>query len=134
MSHIVEQSNLYSVQSDLTKPLGLTSKELAKFLAIILKMSIFCLPRSQQYWSKAYSIEHVNSIMGRVRFEQIKKNIHFNDNNEMVPSTDENFDKLFKVRPLLSHLQNKFKAIPMDQKVCVDEQMVPFKGRSGLKQ
>ena len=87
MSHIVEQSNLYFVQSDPTKPLGLTSKELAKFFAIILKMLIFCLPRSRQYWSKAYSIEQVNSIMGRVRFEQIKKNIHFNDNDEMVPST-----------------------------------------------
>ena len=52
----------------------------------------------------------------------------------MVPPGDDNFDRLFKVRPLLNHLQLKFNNIPMDQMMCVDEQMVPFKGSSSLKQ
>ncbi|KAG1681437.1 Chimeric ERCC6-PGBD3 protein [Nymphon striatum] len=43
-------------------------------------------------------------------------------------------DKLFKVRPLIESLQKKFQLIPCPQNLCVDEQKVPFKGRSSLKQ
>ena len=134
MNFIVAQSNLYPVQKNPSKPLGLTKNELAKFIAVISKMSLVPLFRSRLYWSAAYGIEQVNSIMGRVRFEQIRKNIHFNDNSVMPISEDENFDRIFKIRLLLDHLRSKFKTIPIDQKVCVDEQMVPFKGRSKLKQ
>ncbi|KAJ8369987.1 hypothetical protein SKAU_G00100150 [Synaphobranchus kaupii] len=52
------------------------------------------------------------------------------DNNKQVPGGD----KLFKVRPLLNFLNDSFSSIPMDEMLCVDEQMVPFKGRSQLKQ
>ncbi|XP_047500267.1 piggyBac transposable element-derived protein 3-like [Penaeus chinensis] len=51
----------------------------------------------------------------------------------MDPKPDPN-DKLSKVRPLLEHLRSKFKEIPMTEYLCVDEQMVPFKGNSSMKQ
>ena len=51
----------------------------------------------------------------------------------MAPRGSDDFDKLFKVRPLLNHLRQKFNAIPMDQMICIDEQMIPFKGSSSLK-
>ena len=134
MNYIVAQSNLYAVQQNLSKPLGPTKKELAKFIAVILKMSLMPLFRSRLYWSAAYGIEQVSSIMGKVRFEHIKRNIHFNNNSVMPTSEEENFDRLFKIRPLLDHLRSKFKTISIDQKACVDEQIVAFKGRSKLKQ
>ena len=52
----------------------------------------------------------------------------------MAPSGDDNFDRLFKVRPLLDHLQEKYNSITMPQTLCIDEQMIPFKGKSTLKQ
>ena len=134
MDYIVQQSNLYAVQSNPSKPLMLTCKELEKFFSIILRMAIISLPRSRLYWSKDLGVDHVSGLMSRARFEEIKRSLHFNDNSNMVARGDENFDKLFKIRPVVTHLQLKFRAIPMDQKVCVDEQMIPFKGNSGLKQ
>ena len=65
----------------------------------------------------------------------IKSNMHFNDNSKCVTNKDHpDYDKLFKIRPLISHLQFKFRQISKPQRLCVDEQMIPFKGISTLKQ
>ena len=50
-----------------------------------------------------------------------------------LPKSDD-FDRLFKIRSLLSHLQRKCNAISMDQMVCIDEQIILFKGSLSLKQ
>ena len=57
------------------------------------------------------------------RWEDIKRNLHFADNSNQVPGGD----KLFKVRLFLSFLSDSFRGIPMDEMLCVDEQMVPLK-------
>ena len=72
-----------------------------------------------------------SSVMSRNRFEAIKKNFHLVDNSENTNRED----KMFKVRPMIDHLRMKFNEIPMEkQELCVDEQIVPFKGRSQVKQ
>ena len=38
------------------------------------------------------------------------------------------------MRPLIDHLRGKFQAIPKIKNLCADEQLVPFKGRSTVKQ
>ncbi|KAJ8367446.1 hypothetical protein AAFF_G00317660 [Aldrovandia affinis] len=68
------------------------------------------------------------------RWEAIKKFLHFNDNNEQPGRQEESFDELYKIRPLITHLVSKLMTIPMSEKLSVDEQMVPFKGRNRLKQ
>ena len=61
--------------------------------------------------------------------------MHFDDNSKCVTNKDHpDYDKLFKIRPLISHLQFKFRRISKPQRLCVDEQMIPFKGISTLKQ
>ena len=84
------------------------------------------------HWNKRLGIIYdvVADFMSRDRFMQIKSNLHLVD-NEANNSTD---DKLSKVRPLIDHLHSKFQDIPMDQELCIEEQMVPFKGASGIKQ
>lgn len=67
--------------------------------------------------------------MSRDRWEQIKSSLRFNDNS-VCPSED----KLFKVRPVIDLLKESFARIPMDHMLSLDEQMVPFKGVSSLKQ
>lgn len=98
-------------------------------------MSIFGLPRTKLYWAKSIRIEKVADVLSRNRWWEIKGNIHFNDNTHMPPPTDPNRDRLFKIRPLVESLQEKFVQIPVEsQMICVDEQVVPFKGKSFLKQ
>ena len=48
---------------------------------------------------------------------------------------DHKTDKAFKMRPLIDHLNSKFfLVLSNDSEQSIDEQMVSFKGRSGMKQ
>uniref|UniRef100_A0A8C9ZPR0 PiggyBac transposable element-derived protein domain-containing protein n=1 Tax=Sander lucioperca TaxID=283035 RepID=A0A8C9ZPR0_SANLU len=126
---IVEQSNLYCTQQNPNGALKLDKNELEQFIGTVVYMSVFHLSRSRMYWSSACRVPHVADVMSRDRWEEIKHFIHFNDN--MAPN---NSDKLFKVRSLIDSLLPKFQALPQDQMLLIDEQMVPFKGKSSLKQ
>lgn len=75
-----------------------------------------------------------STVMSRNRWELIKTNFHMVDNSTETQNSRENKDRLFKVRPMVDHLREKFHQIPMEQELCIDEQMVPFKERSYLKQ
>lgn len=52
----------------------------------------------------------------------------------MLPRDHENYDKLFKVRPLLDKLRENFSQIEPEEHNSVDEVMIPFKGHNTLKQ
>ena len=131
---IVEESNLYSVQKHPDKRLALSKNELEQFLGTLFAMSLVKLSNSRMYWKGKLHCPMITEVMTRDRWEEIKANIHFQDNTKDFPKTDPNHDVLFKVRPLLTHLSAKFREIPMTQRLCIDEQMVPFKGVSSIKQ
>ncbi|CAK6981757.1 piggyBac transposable element-derived protein 3-like [Scomber scombrus] len=83
------------------------------------------------FWNRANRVSQVAETMALNRWGSIEKFLHFNNNEDRQ---EENADPLHKIRPLLTHLNSGFKTIPMGEKLAVDEQMVPFKERSGLKQ
>ena len=43
-------------------------------------------------------------------------------------------DKLYKIRPIIDTLKSHFQLSVPTENLCIDEQMVPFRGRSRLKQ
>lgn len=43
-------------------------------------------------------------------------------------------DKLHKIRQLIERLRTRFVSVPLEENLSVDEQIVPFKGRSCLRQ
>ncbi|XP_033971608.1 piggyBac transposable element-derived protein 3-like [Trematomus bernacchii] len=105
--------------------------ELEQFLGTVVYMSLFGLPRTRMFWNKACRVSQVADTMTLNRWEAIKKYLHFSNNEDRQ---EEDNDPLHKIRPLVTHLISKLKSIPMREKLAVDEQMVPFKGRSRLKQ
>lgn len=55
---------------------------------------------------------------------------HFSDNNQCPQG-----DRLFKIQPLIDRLLEKFQAANTPNKeVCIDETLVPFRGRLSFKQ
>lgn len=52
----------------------------------------------------------------------------------MKAKDDAAYDWLFKVRPLLDALKESFSKIEPEERHSIDEQMIPLKGRSSLKQ
>ncbi|KAH8022895.1 hypothetical protein HPB51_006253 [Rhipicephalus microplus] len=134
LSHICEQSSLYSAQRNPNKVTSMTVNDLEQFIGTVLTMSLMKLPQTRMYWSQRFRVSQVADTMTRDRWEEIKQSLHFSDNQEAPDQNDPELDRLYKVRPLFDHLVAKCHEIPKSQKLCVDEQLVPFKGRSSLKQ
>ena len=127
---IVKESNHYARQRN-DQTFELTRGELDQFLGIVLLTGYISLPRQRMYWEKSedFQIPIIGKSLSRSRFEQIKRNLHF-ANNEDLPAGD----KAAKVRPLLEELNRvllQFGVI--DSKLSVDEQMVPYFGRHSCK-
>uniref|UniRef100_A0A3B4A161 PiggyBac transposable element-derived protein domain-containing protein n=1 Tax=Periophthalmus magnuspinnatus TaxID=409849 RepID=A0A3B4A161_9GOBI len=126
---IVQQSNLFYFQQK-HSALNLDQNELEQFLGTLLYMSVIQLPRSRLYWSAECRVAQVADIMSRGRWEEIKEFIHFNDNSNLAS----NNDKLYKIRPFINLLLTKFHVLPQNQMLSVHELIVPFKGKTNLKQ
>lgn len=100
-------------------------------------MSVKRLPSYQDYWSSAPDLhdKYISSMMNVKRFSWLLPHIHFN-NNQLQPKRGEaNYDKLYKIRPLLDYIGKNFlNSYRPHRYVAVDGAMVKFKGRSSLKQ
>lgn len=94
---IIDQTNLYAQQNNSNFRLNLES--LKRFIGILLLSGYHTLPATSDYWSTSPSlgVPLVQQSMSRNNFTQIKRHIHFNDNNNLNKE-----DKMAKVIYLLS--------------------------------
>ena len=95
------------------------------------------LPSPHDYWSTNPLIGTPGIVkeMSRNRFRSILSHLHLNDNSRMPQPGSPEFDKMYKVRPLLDRiLANSQAAYQTHQQIAVDEAMVLFKGRSAMRQ
>ena len=110
--------------------------EMKQFLGLTFLMGIIQKPTIQMYWSNdpLYSTSIFKQVMQRDRYLLILKFLHFNDNNNMPGATEPNPDKLFKIRPLVDHLFEKFQEVyTPSRNVCIDESLLLWKGRLHFK-
>ncbi|CAF1429375.1 unnamed protein product [Adineta ricciae] len=129
-----DQSNLYSVQLDPNKPLGISQHEMEHFIGILIMTGVYSFPTPRFFWMNTTRIESIASVISRDRFLQIRKNLDVIDNSNQLFVGDPNFDRAHKVRPLLNIVKENFRKIPKEEKLSADEQIIPFKGRSIMKQ
>ena len=72
----------------------------------------------------------LGEVISRDRFTQINKFLHFSDDSGL-----RNADKPHKVKYVLDECRQSFQAeYAPNREVAIDEAMVPFKGRLGMKQ
>ena len=72
--------------------------------------------------------------MSRNRFQAILEFLHFNDNSQ-YDVNDPHRNKLFKIRPVVEDLVQKFKTVyTPERNVAIDEELLLWKGRLGFKQ
>ena len=133
MEYISEQTNLYALSKD-GKIINTTANEIEQFIGILLFTGIFPCRAYPMYWCNFSRFSPIADVMSRNRFQTILLYVHFNDNAEIKPRDHPDYDPLFKVSPLLKRLRNAMSHIEPEEGHSVDEQMIPFKGRSGLKQ
>ncbi|CAF1094970.1 unnamed protein product [Rotaria sp. Silwood1] len=131
---LTDQSNLYSVQMNPNKPLCISQHEMEHFIVILIMTGVYSFPTPRFFWMNTTRVESIASVMSRDRFLQIKRNLHVVDNSNQLFINDPNFDRAHKVRPLLNIVKENFRKIPKEENLSADEQIIPFKGRSIMKQ
>ena len=138
---IVEESNRYAAEcmgpEKYEKWAAITVEELCAYMGFMLLMGIVHLPSIDDYW-KNDAVYHYSPIAGRIscnRFRELHRYLHFVDNSTVVPPGSPEYDRLGKVRPIVETLAERVAAVyEPGKEVSIDEAMIPFKGRSSLKQ
>lgn len=132
---VVKESNLYAVQSN--TEFNLSIHELQAVIGILIIMGFNVLPSMRLYWSddENFHNKRISDIMPLKRFLKIIRFLHLNDNMKMPPRNSLEFDKLYKIRPMIKHLNTVFpKMFSPSRLMSVDESMIAFTGRTTMKQ
>ncbi|CAH1957172.1 unnamed protein product [Acanthoscelides obtectus] len=109
--------------------------EIRTFIGLAVLQSVCSKPSFDMYFSARESIETPFFVktMREYRFRLIHKFIHFADNNFL--DNDPHVRKLYKIKPIIDHLQNKFRSVYIPGKnISVDESLMGWKGRLSWKQ
>lgn len=101
----------------------LTTKELKVFFALNIAMTYIKYPNVRKYWSSlpGMRMDLIANNMSVNRFSEIKRFLHFADNNSKPSSNDRSSDKYWKLRPVLSMLHDSFHtAATPEENVAID--------------
>ena len=115
----------------------ITPEELCAYFGFMMLMGLVKLPSIYDYWQKdlVYHYSPIADRISRKRFFDIHRFIHFANNATLSAPGSSDYDKLGKIRPILTSLTDRFSAIYEPGKdLSIDEAMIPYKGRSSLKQ
>ena len=93
ISHIVGQTNLYSVQETMSCVATFQNK-MEQFIGILVLMGIIKYPQYRMYRSPGTRIPAIADKMPLARFEKLKCFFHVNDNLAISKHGDAMFDKL----------------------------------------
>lgn len=129
--NMANYTNTYAEQIGRLNWKPTNSKEIKIFVGIHLYMGVLNFPRIRMYWEQKSRINTIADNMTRNRFFELRFCFHVIDNNT-IPTN--NIDRFIKVRPLYDLLKKRCNELPVEQNICVDEQMVPFKGKLSVKQ
>lgn len=140
---LVTQTNIYADQiidarrnsgrlkkySRAKKWRAVTREEMKSFLALMFLMGIIKKPEIAMYWSTdpMLATPFSQSVMTRNRFQAIWSFFHVNDNALREENCQ---DRLYKVRPLLDELLERFRDLYTPGKeLSLDEGMLKWRGR-----
>lgn len=111
---IMEHTNLYAMQQRAKNWEPVTVTDIKMVLGIIILMGLHSVPSWDLYWSSDpfFRIDEIARVMTCKRFKKIMENLHLADNSKMPSRNDHQYDKLYKVRPLLDLQQDNVQSLP----------------------
>jgi hypothetical protein len=116
MQLLVEETNRYYRQyletiAEGRSPLpNMTILEMYLFVSIVLQMGHDQRDRLKDYWStlEQFFMAFYRNTMKRDRFLHILRFLHFSDNRNEPDKTDENYDRLWKMRTIFDELNDAY--------------------------
>lgn len=134
---IVEETNRYATTCVGGSWAPITQEELCTYYGFMLLVGIVKMPSKYDYWQRD-EVYHYSPIAERIsqkRFFEIHFYIHFANNATLSPPGSSGYDKLGKIRTILTSLTERFSTVyEPGRDLSIDEAMIPYKGRSSLKQ
>ena len=112
-------------------------EELKAYFGFMILMGIVKLPSIADYWKRdeVFNYVPISSRITRDRFFEIQRYLHFSDNSPLVAPGNDGYDRLGKIRPVIEMILEQILTVYNPHKeVSIDEAMIPFKGRSSMKQ
>lgn len=130
LSLFVEMTNLYAVQKNIARFPATNLLEIKKLIGMHILMGNLNYPRTDMYWDSHMGIPIIRENMRIHRFYKLRQAIHLVD----VTNKGDTTDRLWKVRPLFDQIRKVCHSLPLEVDLCIDEQIVPFKGQINIKQ
>ncbi|KAM4580374.1 piggyBac transposable element-derived protein 3-like [Odontesthes bonariensis] len=128
---MADNTNIYAMQSGTLSFKPTSPGEIRTLIGLHLAMGVMKMPRVSMYWEAGMEIGIFQNTMPRDRFFQLRSHLHLVNNLEKPA---DNKDVFFKVRPLYDAIRSRCLELPLEENLCVDEQMVPFRGTLSVKQ
>ncbi|KAH8034121.1 hypothetical protein HPB51_020138 [Rhipicephalus microplus] len=126
---MAERTNQYSLLQE-GRCVGTNEQEIRQLISLHLIMGVMRYPRLRLYWKPEMKTRLVASTeLSRNRFEKLRNNLHIVDVSLPDPK-----DRFWKVRPLLDKFEARCRSLKVEERLCIDEQIVPFKGKLDIKQ
>lgn len=128
---VTEQTNLYANRDSNDPDFKTTPAEIRRFIGILLLTGYHSVPHEDHYWSNSpdLGMQLISETMSNKRYHVLKKYLHLADNQNLLSG-----DKVAKVSPLYSMLNDNLVQFGVwHADLSVDESMVPYYGRHGIK-
>ncbi|XP_011407636.1 PREDICTED: piggyBac transposable element-derived protein 4-like [Amphimedon queenslandica] len=111
----------------------ISTEDMNAYFGIMIFLGLTRLPALSDYWHRdpLFHCSIIANGMSRDRFYEIHRYLHFVNNTTITTPTD----GLYKVCQFLTMIGERFKVVNHPHCQCaIDEAIVPYKGRSSLKQ
>ena len=138
---IVTETNMYAAEVFGSKGQVMhwetSEEELCAYFGFMILMGINKKPEIRDYWNCDPQMFYspIADRIYRDRFEEIIRYLHFVDNSNLPMRGHPSFSRLQKVQPVLTLIKKSMsQAYNLHCQLSIDEAMVPFKGRSSMKQ
>ncbi|KAM7312696.1 piggyBac transposable element-derived protein 3 [Ixodes scapularis] len=115
------------------KSLDTSVEELKVFFGISVSMSCLGYPQIRMYWQNSTRVPSITNRMSRNRYFQLRSQLKVVNDLEVSVQVKEQ-DRLWRIRPLVSSVLKGCQKLPREEYLRIDEQMIPFSGRTQLRQ
>ena len=115
---------------------GVTCDDVKCFIALTIAMGLTVQEDLGEYWSTDPIMQtpFYPSIMSRDFFMNILSFLHLSDNRNYILRGQRGYNPLFKLGEVYDNILTRFKTVWYPgQHVCIDEGMIPFRGKVHMR-
>lgn len=113
--------------------LNSSTAEMKHFIGATFMMSCLGYPQIRLYWARQTRVAAIADVVTRDRFFLLRKNIKV-VNDLDISDEEKKADRLWRLRPFIEMIRTACLQLPRSPSASIDEQIIPFTGRTTLKQ